>query len=251
MIGIVPDRGDWSSGAAYVTPDANGEAQGGVGTDRLIGDDGHMYLPKLFQEDDLEAIHRWIRDASFATLVTTGTDGAPQASHLPFLLDASRGPFGVLRAHMARANPQWQRLEACQVLVIFQGPHGYISPRWYGSGESVPTWNYIAVHAYGQPRLLDSGEAEAAVRDLVTTFEGDGPEAWRMDGLSERYIEGMLKGIVAFEIPIDRIEAKAKLSQNRPADVTGVIAGLRDVGDADSNRLATAMEDARTRSAQA
>ena len=120
-----------------------------------------MYIPKLFREEDISTLHQLMQAYSFATLVTQH-DGAPYASHLPLTLCPEAGPFGTLMGHMARANPQWRDFEVDgeqEVLVIFQGPHTYVSPSWYAVQPSVPTWNYAAVHAYGMPRLIED-EAE-------------------------------------------------------------------------------------------
>ncbi|HSR71788.1 MAG TPA: FMN-binding negative transcriptional regulator, partial [Kiloniellales bacterium] len=131
-----------------------------------------MYVPEVFALRDSEAIAAVLRDHGFAVLVTPG-EAAPTASHLPFLFDPARGDHGVLRAHMARANPQWRALERLQAeggeaLVVFQGPHAYVSPRWYGDGPAVPTWNYLAVHVYGRPRLIEEPAAlRALLADLV------------------------------------------------------------------------------------
>ena len=186
-----------------------------------------MYVPKSFAEDDRARIAELIAGNDFAILVGK-VDGQPFATHVPLLFDPERGPFGTLSGHMARANPHWRGFGEQEALAIFAGPHCYVSPRWYESHPSVPTWNYAAVHAYGRPRLL---EDEAAVRDLlarmVARYEGAGGEAWTMNGLPESYVAGMLRGIMAFEIPVARIEAKFKLSQNRPAADRGrVIAAL-------------------------
>src|SRR5260370_40830619 len=114
-----------------------------------------MYIPKAFREDDIKTLHTFMREYSFATLVTQ-QEGMPFASHLPFLLDREQGPYGTLLAHMARANPQWRDFDGTQeALVIFQGPHAYISPSWYQASLSVPTWNYAVAHAYGQPRIIE------------------------------------------------------------------------------------------------
>src|SRR5215467_5979107 len=129
-----------------------------------------MYIPKHFREDDLNTLHSLMRTYSFATLITQH-EGIPFASHLPFILDTERGPYGTLLAHMARPNPQWHDLTGEQeVLVIFQGPHAYISPSWYDVELSVPTWNYATVHAYGHPRIIDDQtELLAHLRILIAT----------------------------------------------------------------------------------
>ncbi len=185
-----------------------------------------MYTPKHFAETD-SAAQALMRDHPFATLISSG-EGGPTASHLPLILDSSRGPHGTLRGHMARANPQWQSFAgATGVLVIFQGPHAYISPAWYGADQAVPTWNYSAVHAYGTPRVIEApGAVRALLEDQVALFESGFEQPWDTTGLEEGWLAAMIRGVVAFEIEIARIEAKAKLSQNRPADQARVAAAL-------------------------
>jgi transcriptional regulator len=126
-----------------------------------------MYLPASFRVEDPARLHELMRRNSFATLVTCRAD-APFVTHLPFVVDAAKGPHGSLRAHMARANEHWRQFEpGKESLVIFQGPHAYISPSLYAGGPSVPTWDYMVVHAYGIPRLLEGDEFYAALQDLV------------------------------------------------------------------------------------
>ena len=177
-----------------------------------------MYIPKHFEAPDVAWCHDLIRREPFAILVGIDQAGAPLATHLPVLLDEAPAPLGTLLAHVARPNPQWQLFARDRpVLVVFPGAHTYVSPSWYGQHPSVPTWNYVAVHAYGVPRVIqDPGRVRALLDRLVRTFEDGRPVPWRMDGLPDDYIDRMLRGIVAFEIPIDRLEGKAKLSQNRP-----------------------------------
>lgn len=187
-----------------------------------------MYIPAPFAETRVDVLHGFVRAHPFATMVTTGDDGLPFATHLPLLLDAGRGPHGTLCGHVARPNPQAADLAAArEVLAVFHGPHAYVSPTWYATAPSVPTWNYAVVHAYGVPRVVDD---PAAVRDLleaaVRAFEAPG-SPWTTSDLPARYLESMTAGVVAFELPIQRLEGKFKLSQNRPqADRDGVIAAL-------------------------
>ena len=182
-----------------------------------------IYVPEDFLLDDSREIARIIGDFGFALLVTA-TDGPPQASHLPFLLDPDRGPKGTLLAHMARANPHWREFRRLaerggQALVAFQGPHAYVSPTWYGPGEAVPTWNYVAVHAYGTPEVIDDPlEVRGLLETLVGQQESGFETPWSLEQAEESYIARMLRGIVAFQIPIVRLEAKAKLNQNRTPD---------------------------------
>jgi transcriptional regulator len=201
-----------------------------------------VYTPDAFRVTDPEAIHAIIREVGFGILVSTGEAGLT-ATHLPFVLETERGPHGVLLGHMARANPQWQELrEESEVLVLFPGPHAYISPRWYATDPSVPTWNYVAVHAYGRPRLIDD---EARVYQLLETlvgaYEGTADGAWEMASRRD-YVAKLSRAIVAFEIEITRLEGKQKLSQNRsPADREGVVAALLQQGDDDSRDIAALM----------
>ncbi|MEO7911678.1 MAG: FMN-binding negative transcriptional regulator [Roseiflexaceae bacterium] len=174
-----------------------------------------MYLPKSFQIEDLAELHAFMRAYNFASLITQHA-GAPFASHLPFMLDAERGPHGTLLAHMARANPQWCDFAAGgEVLVIFQGPHAYISPSWYQTQPSVPTWNYAIVHAYGVARIVeDHATLHHMLETLVDAHEAAFEQPWHMD-LPHDYLDKMIRAVVGFEIEITRLEGKLKLSQNR------------------------------------
>lgn len=185
-----------------------------------------MYIPAWFREERIPVLHDLMRQYAFASLVTLQRD-RPFATHLPFILDSKRGALGVLQAHLARANPQWKDFEAGQeALVIFQGPHAYISSAWYDVQPSVPTWNYAVVHAYGTPRIVDEQTLRAIVEATVQTFESEREQPWRMD-LPEEYIVKMLRGIVGFEMEITRLEGKFEMSQNRSGeDRKRVIAAL-------------------------
>ena len=184
-----------------------------------------MYLPSHFEETDRDVLYGVIRGNNFGLLITT-VDGAPFVTHLPFLVEGDR-----LVAHMARANPQWRSFEREEpALCVFQGPHAYVSPRWYAGTRLVPTWNYVAVHVYGHPRIVSDPDA---VRDqqarLVAAHEARAATPWTMDGLPESHLTGQLRAIVTFEVPITRIEGKFKLNQNRTAeDRAGVIAALAE-----------------------
>ncbi|MGH7715017.1 MAG: FMN-binding negative transcriptional regulator [Vulcanimicrobiaceae bacterium] len=178
-----------------------------------------MYIPKHFVIDDPRWIRSFVEKNAFATLVTV-LRGELFATHLPFLFDPSPAPLGTLRAHMARTNPHWGSFGESQQLVIFTGPHAYVSPTWYEtSAPAVPTWNYTAVHAYGKAKII---EDQASARDLLRTLtdheENGRSPRYTTEGLDEEYFEHMARQIVAFEIPLVRVEAKAKLSQNRPPD---------------------------------
>ena len=193
-----------------------------------------MYLPEHFAENRTDVLHGVIRDYSFGTLVSVAA-GVPVATHLPFVLDAARGPLGTLWGHVARANPHWRAFDGqAQALALFQGPHAYVSPTWYTTGPAVPTWNYVAVHAYGVPRLLeDSAEVRAGLDRLVAQHEPvDG--GYRPDWSLE-FNTTLARGIVAFELAITRLEGKFKLSQNRSeADQTAVAATLAASGRPDA-----------------
>ena len=178
-----------------------------------------MYIPKPFEITDPAWCHALMRAQSFAAMITADDAGVPFATHLPILVDPARGPLGTLRGHVARANPHWRYLAAGRpTLVIFAGAHAYVSPSWYATHPSVPTWNYVAVHAIGTGALVEDPEpVKTLLADLVRTYESSGPTAWSLEGLPADYLAGMQRGIVAFEIPIERLEGKAKLSQNRDA----------------------------------
>ncbi|HYJ18072.1 MAG TPA: FMN-binding negative transcriptional regulator [Burkholderiales bacterium] len=200
-----------------------------------------IYIPKHFHEQDTARLHALIRAQNFGTLISNGTAGI-EVSHLPFLLDGGRN---VLRAHMARGNPQWKSLQSgAEVVAVFHGPHHYVSPSWYVNHPSVPTWNYAVVHVTGKPRLIeDSGQLEAMVRDLVDNHEAISPVPWRMD-LPVDYREKMLAGIVGFEIDITGLEGKFKLSQNRPAADRPLVADtLEQIGNDNARGIAALMRE--------
>ena len=193
-----------------------------------------MYVPSAFAEESLAAQHAVIRAHAFG-LITSPSDGRLTATHLPFLLDAARGPYGTLLAHMARANPHWKAFDGTvEALVVFSGPHAYVSPTWYATAPAVPTWNYVAVHAYGTPIVVDDvTQSRTHLGQLAATYEADRDRPWRIDEQPKDFIDKLVPGVVAFEIPISRIEGKFKLSQNRSeADRRGVVAGLRTAGEA-------------------
>jgi len=209
-----------------------------------------VYIPKFNAVSDPALLHDLIRRFNFATLVTTH-DGAPFATHLPFMLStgADAGEHGTLIAHMARGNAQWRDFDGVrEALTIFQGAHAYISPSWYEEPVSVPTWNYAVVHAYGIPRIIeDEAHVQAILRALVDLHEGGFEEPWPME-LPNDYFHKMIGAIVAFEIPIARLEGKFKLSQNRsPADQRGVIEKLSASPDANTQAVGAMMRAHSTR----
>jgi transcriptional regulator len=196
-----------------------------------------MYRPSYFRENRLDVLHTLIRSHPFAQLVTAGVQG-PEANPLPLLVDPDASPNGTLRGHLARVNDQVAALSAGgQALVIFQGPQAYVSPSWYPSkvehGKVVPTWNYVAVHAWGVPRVIDDAAwLRRLVEDLTVNQEQGRPNPWAVGDAPADFIATMVKAIVGIEIPIDRIEGKWKLSQNRSEpDRRGVVDGLRAEGN--------------------
>jgi transcriptional regulator len=202
-----------------------------------------MYIPKHNQVTDHTLLFDLMQRFNFAILVTSH-EGRPFATHLPFLIYPAVGEHGTLIAHMARANPQWRDFSSgSEALVIFQGHHTYISPSWYEAQPSVPTWNYVLVHAYGVPRLItDEQRVREILRVLVDKHEATYDEPWSMD-LPAEYLDKMQRGIVAFEIPITRLEGKFKLSQNRSeADQQRVIEALREATDQDAQGVAAQMQ---------
>jgi transcriptional regulator len=183
-----------------------------------------MHVPPPFAETDQEKLAALMSRYSFATIVTS--DGnTPFASHIPVLFYPECGTRGAIAGHVARANPQWRQFDSSrEVLIVFQGPHGYVSPAWYVNQPAVPTWNYAVVHAYGTPKIMESeAEVEALLQATIDKYEAGRQLPWR-GSLPPDFKSKMMKGIVAFEIAVTRLEGKFKLSQNRsPEDVAGVI----------------------------
>jgi transcriptional regulator len=206
-----------------------------------------MYLPAQFTEERVPVLHDAIRQARLGTLVTLGEAGL-EASHVPMLIDPEPAPYGTLMGHVSRANPQWRRPAAgVQALAMFLGPDAYISPAWYATkrqtGKVVPTWNYVAIHAYGEVRFFEDAERLLRlVTRLTETHEAGRPEPWAVSDAPPAFIRGQLKGIVGFELPIVRLEGKWKMSQNRTAeDRAGAVEGLRREGGAEEAVVAEIM----------
>ena len=192
-----------------------------------------MYVPEHFREDRADVLHEAVRCIGFATLITQGLE----ANHLPMLLEN-----GVLRGHVARANPVW-KAGAGDALAIFLGPHAYVSPNWYPSkaetGKAVPTWNYITVHARGHiDWVQDPDWLRAHVSALSETHEAGREQPWKITDAPVSYVDGLVRAIVGFELTISKLEGKYKLSQNRDAaDHDGAREGLMRDGRDELARL--------------
>jgi len=191
-----------------------------------------MYLPPVFREERVEVLHGLMRENPLATLVTLGADGIA-ANHIPLLVDPEPLPYGTLLGHVARVNPVWREFSReTPALAIFSGPEHYISPSWYPSkqedGRVVPTWNYVAVHAYGRIEIHEDAEwLRRLVTRLTATQEARFEQPWQVSDAPADYVDGLLKEIVGIEMRIERIEGKWKMGQNRSeADRRGAVAGL-------------------------
>lgn len=202
-----------------------------------------MYVPASFAETDLNVLHQFLEQHSFATLVTQQNHG-PLASHLPLLLDRNTGKQGQLLGHFAKLNPQNKTTQQEQVLAIFHGPHAYISPTWYEAANTVPTWNYQAVHVYGRYSAIDDpDELKAVIEKTVTFYEASEKTPWSMQNADPDFIDQLLQGIVGFKVEIERIEGKFKLSQNHPVERREkVIKALKEQRHDDSQAIAALMQ---------
>ena len=202
-----------------------------------------MYMPPAFKINDTSTITNLMRSYSFAQLITN-VNGVPYASHIPLLYEHV-GKHGRLLGHLAKANKQWVDFDGkTEALVIFNGPHAYISPSWYVSKNMVPTWNYVSVHAYGNPKIFSDTAVSNDVMDrLITFYENINNSNWSIDHLNDKFKEKKFNGIVTFEIPINRLEGKFKLSQNRTIkDRLGAIKGLISTGSFEAKKLAQLMK---------
>jgi transcriptional regulator len=200
-----------------------------------------MYVPPHFAQTDPDTLHAFIERHSFGLLVAP-VGGEPFVTHLPFLLDRAAGPHGALFGHMARANTHWRELAGQTALAVFSGPHTYVSPSWYEAENVVPTWNYLAVHAYGPARLVEDRSALLdIVQRSVATYEAGMPRPWVLDAPSV-FVDRMLGQIVGFRIEIERIEGKWKLNQNHPAERRQkVVNALEARGGEDAGAIAELM----------
>ena len=201
-----------------------------------------MYNPPQFATTDLGWLDWLAEHHAFGTLISQH-EGAPLASHLPVLYQRNDNRV-VLTGHWARPNPQWREIEDQRVMFIFQGPHAYISPRWYAdTAKQVPTWNYVAAHVYGTIRLVQEGdELEQIVTALAQKFESGTTVPWTLAG-SDPANRSRLKGIVGFELRSESVQVKLKLNQNHPAaNVAGAILGLRNAGSEEATAVAALMQ---------
>jgi len=208
-----------------------------------------MYVPPSFAVNDPAQLAQFMTDHSFA-VVCTQHEGAPFASHVPLLYQSSAGSLGSLFGHFARANPQWKGAtdtgDGIPALAIFSGPHTYISPTWYAEPNTVPTWNYVAVHATGRLRLIEepNGLLEL-IRQTVNAYETPQRLPWRLEDQDATFIDKLLVGIVGFEIIIDELQGKWKLNQNHPAERRErVIEALANSPRHDDQQVAALMREA-------
>ncbi|MED3728765.1 FMN-binding negative transcriptional regulator [Priestia filamentosa] len=198
-----------------------------------------MYIPSYFKIENDELIYDIIQDYGFAT-VFSHHKGEPFATHIPLMMDQNRE---YLYGHFARPNPQWKDIHDQSVLAIFHEPHCYISSSWYESNRSVPTWNYLAVHVYGNFEFIENEELKKSLNDLVEKYEVPN-STYQLDEVDEMFLEGMTKGIVGFKIKIEKIEGKAKLSQNHSLERKKlVIQELEKFKREDEQKIASYMKD--------
>jgi len=212
-----------------------------------------MYVPDPFAEKDRACLHALVRARPFALLTSARPGEAPTATHLPLRLEEKGGEHGILLGHMARANRHWRHFDGTTAaLAVFRGPHAYVSARWYPSARQVPTWNYVAVHATGRPHLItDPARVFALLRDLMSENERGLRAAARAVGSGPReladipfaHLDRLMRGIVAFELPIETLVGKRKLSQNkRPAERRALVEGLRAAGGEGALEIAALIE---------
>jgi transcriptional regulator len=204
-----------------------------------------MYIPPAFKDTELASIHETMRSARLANFVTATASGLV-CTPLPLFLDEREGEQGVIYGHLAKANAQWRETPTCEALAIFNGPDAYVTPSWYESkkehGKVVPTWNYAAVHAYGPVEFFeDADRLYDVVTRLTDLYERPRTPSWAVTDAPADFIKAQLRGIVGLRMPITRIEAKRKMSQNRSeADRAGVVAGLA-ASDRESDRQVATM----------
>jgi transcriptional regulator len=207
-----------------------------------------LYEPPLHKNENLPELHALIRERVFGLLISNGAEGLI-ANSVPFVLDTSASRLGVLKVHIARANPQWRDLqERPDTLVVFEGHDHYITPSWYATkretGKVVPTWNYTMVQAKGRAKVMDDAWLARQIEELTRTLEGRRKEPWAVSDAPAEFIAMQRRAIVGIEIEILDIRGKWKVSQNRPAaDRAGVVAGLDAMGDEDSRAMARIVQE--------
>ena len=199
-----------------------------------------LYVPPHFRVEDEAALVAIVEANAFGTLVSASPEGRLHVSHIPFEARREGGKLRLL-GHLARNNPHWEALEgAREIVAIFEGPHAYVSPGWYQAHPAVPTWNYAVVHAHGRARLMDEAELHELVSELSARYEAGREKPWRLGDQPADYVNNMLRAIVGFELAVEKLDGKFKLSQNRPADHPRVVAALEAEGATD---LAALMRD--------
>lgn len=207
-----------------------------------------MYIPSQFEQPDIQVMHELIRNRPLATLVTLGANGI-NANHIPLHFSPTPEPFGVLRGHIARANPLWRDLASdVETLAIFHGPDAYISPSWYATkqeaGKVVPTWNYAVVHAYGSLRIIDDAVwVRAQLEALTQQQEAAFPEPWAVSDAPEEFTVKLLEAVVGIEMVITRLTGKWKVSQNQPPqNQHSVVQGLNAGGQSEAAAMAALVD---------
>ena len=202
-----------------------------------------MYIPAHFKETDEALVDEFIESNNFGIIVST-LDNQLTATHIPFVLKRSENGERFLEGHIAKANPQWKSFhEDTPLLIIFPGPHTYISSKWYKSEKSVPTWNFIAVHVYGKPKIMNLEELYTSLTDLISKSEKGSEDPLDMKDIPADYSNNLMKAVVGFKIKIERTEAKYKLSQNRSGeDKERVIHKLMERGDENSHAVSGEMK---------
>jgi transcriptional regulator len=199
-----------------------------------------MYTPKFFAETDTQKLLAFMREYNFAVLVTVEND-RPEGTHLPFIIEESDGKL-ILLAHMAKANPQWKQFSDKNVLVIFSEPHAYVSPLLYKEKQNVPTWNYVAVHAYGKVKVFEPEQNLALLEKQIEAFDPSYFKGnWR--DISDDYKTNLAKGIVAFEIEVADLQGKKKLNQNKPGEEAHRVIEAFETGSAGEQEIARYMRD--------
>ncbi len=198
-----------------------------------------MYTPSSFKEENPDVLFDLIEEHNFGIIFSQHQD-QPEATHLPFLVHRQKGKHGTLIAHFAKANKHWEKLdESKDVLVVFQGPHSYISPAWYVNRAEVPTWNYATVHVFGKPKVIeDAAELNKMVKELTHFHEDQENTGWKFDEVPEKDYNTDLKAIVGLEIEISKMEGKFKFNQNKPdKDQKSVITKMDDLGREDISAI--------------